>query len=85
MAGFRIRIRSGSASFDAQDLDPHFDLDPKFFFAFTARKNTGRNQAIDLDPQIFHTPDPGPHQQFFQTLDPDPHEMDTNPKLCFIV
>jgi hypothetical protein len=38
----------------------------------------GKNENLDLDPQIFHTLDPDP--KIVQTLDPDPQEMHADPK-----
>ena len=51
------------------------------------KKNTGfrgKNQALDPDPQIFHTLDTD--QQIFQNLDADVdlHEMDAGPNPCYL-
>jgi len=67
------------------DPDPHFDLETKIFFCFfgvNEHKFFHKNEDLDLDldPQIFGTLNPDPHQQIFETLDLDldPHEMDAD-------
>jgi len=78
------------------DPDPHFDqeLDPNIFFfkmLFVPLKNTNVGNNQDLDPQLFQTLDPDPHEKMqirnpwlliriFNVADPDSaFRSDTGP------